>query len=148
MLGFVLGLWHCYKRDMVTSMEYLWWSHFVPKNFCCTASFKKYLSMWKQKSFYVLFFSFKIEHWSPHFSFFFFVCWLMKPPVNSTEGTAPVTLNRQTRARARMNHFWPGLCLRCIRSDNQVFSQMGFFFMRLEHYKVIIFRSEPLHDPV
>lgn len=132
-------------------MEYLWWSHFVTTNYGCTASLKKYVNTYHWcllckdaylgntktvrllciavVGFFLLFF---FQNWalvhSWQIGFFFFLCWLKKPPVNSTEGTAPVTLNRHTRTRARMNHFWPWLCLQCIRSDNQVFSQRFFFF--------------------
>ncbi len=46
----------------------------------------------------------------------------------------------------RYDIFWPGMCLQCICSDNQVFSQG--FLMCSEQYKAIIFRSELLHDPM
>lgn len=46
----------------------------------------------------------------------------------------------------RYDIFWPGMCLQCICSDNQVFSQG--FLMCSEQHKAIIFRSELLHDPM
>lgn len=149
-LGFVQGVWRCHKWDAVTSMGYLQRSRFVAcmtvvlpvKKYVNTRSWRllckhAYLNNTKTVNL-IKKMLLKNEHIGPFMADMWgvFSCWPKQPPVIATEGTAPVThhththtsSNACTHTQMRMHHFWPWLCLQCIRSDNQVFSQRVFFY--------------------
>lgn len=168
-LGFVQGVWRCHKWDAVTSMGYLQRSRFVAcmtvvlpvKKYVNTRSWRllckhAYLNNTKTVNLIKKFYwrmSTLVRSWQIY-GFFFLVGrsnlqWLQQKGLH----LLPIThTHTQAQTRARTHKcgciiFGRG----CVYSVSVLIIRYlvrGVFFMRLEHYKVIMFRSEPLHDPV